>query len=187
MRASSRRRVVRRAALALTAPVLAVLVAVSPAGPAAAAPSDQPGGTSGVLDSEALDRLQQRAAEVQADLQQRQTEVAAARQALTEAEAAVEAARSSVAEAEGELARHRTVVAAYASAVYRDGGALTPSPSCSPVATPATSSPHWAGSRRSTRTPPRSSVQPSGSDGPRRPSGWSPTPRWPTHRGVPTG
>ncbi len=126
MRASSRRRVVRRAALALTAPVLAVLVAVSPAGPAAAAPSDQPGGTSGVLDSEALDRLQQRAAEVQADLQQRQTEVAAARQALTEAEAAVEAARSSVAEAEGELARHRTVVAAYASAVYRDGGALTP-------------------------------------------------------------
>ena len=126
MRASSRRRVVRRAALALTAPVLAVLVAVSPAGPAAAAPSDQPGGTSGVLDSEALDRLQQRAAEVQADLQQRQTEVAAARQALTEAEAAVEAARSSVAEAEGELARSRTVVAEYASAVYRDGGALDP-------------------------------------------------------------
>ena len=38
-------------------------------GPAAADPSDQPGGTSGVLDSRALDELQQRAAEVQAGLQ----------------------------------------------------------------------------------------------------------------------
>jgi cell wall-associated NlpC family hydrolase len=126
MRARSRRRALRRAALALAAPVLAVLVAVPQAGPAAAAPSDQPGGTSGVLDSEALDRLQQRAAEVQADLQRRQTEVAAARQALSEAEGRVEAARATVDDAETELAGYQTVVARYASAVYRDGGALSP-------------------------------------------------------------
>ncbi len=126
MRARSRRRALRRAALALAAPVLAVLVAVPQADPAAAAPSDQPGGTSGVLDSEALDRLQQRAAEVQADLQRRQTEVAAARQALSEAEGRVEAARATVDDAETELAGYQTVVARYASAVYRDGGALSP-------------------------------------------------------------
>ncbi|MGR7028042.1 NlpC/P60 family protein [Geodermatophilus sp. URMC 62] len=130
MRARSRRRVLRRAALAVAAPVPAVpfvvLLVVAPAGPAAAAPSDQPGSTSGVLDSEALDRLQQRAAEVQADLQRRQAEVAGARQALTGAQAAVAAAQAAVDAAEDELARLRTVVAEYASAVYRDGGALTP-------------------------------------------------------------
>ncbi len=126
MCARSWRRALRRAALALAAPVLAVLVAVPQADPAAAAPSDQPGGTSGVLDSEALDRLQQRAAEVQADLQRRQTEVAAARQALSEAEGRVEAARATVDDAETELAGYQTVVARYASAVYRDGGALSP-------------------------------------------------------------
>ncbi len=124
MRAFSRRRA-RRSAVALAA-VTAALVVLAPAGPAAAAPSDQPGGTSGVLDSEALDRLQQRAAEVQADLQQRQTEVEAAQRALGEAQAAVDAARALVEAAEGELARYRDDVARYASAVYRDGGALTP-------------------------------------------------------------
>ncbi len=122
MRACSR----RRRAASLVAAAAAVLVALAPAGPAAAAPSDQPGGTSGVLDSEALDRLQERAAEVQADLRQRQTEVAAAQRALAEAEAAVGTARTAVADAEGELARHQDVVARYAAAVYRDGGALTP-------------------------------------------------------------
>ena len=126
MRACSPWRARRGAASLLVAAAAAVLVALPLAGPAAAVPSDQPGGTSGVLDSEALDRLQQRAAEVQADLQQRQTEVAAAQQALAAAQADVDAARAVVADAEGELARHRDVVARYASAAYRDGGALTP-------------------------------------------------------------
>ncbi|MGY1785723.1 D-alanyl-D-alanine carboxypeptidase family protein [Geodermatophilus sp. SYSU D00698] len=122
MRARSLGRTRRGVVSVLVAAVAAVLLAA----PAAAAPSDQPGGTSGVLDSEALDRLQRRAAEVQADLQQRQTEVAAARQQLADAQADVDAARATVDAAEGELAQHRSVVARYASAVYRDGGALTP-------------------------------------------------------------
>ncbi|MBM7804850.1 cell wall-associated NlpC family hydrolase [Geodermatophilus bullaregiensis] len=126
MRSRSRPAAPGRAAALVLAGAAALLVAVPLAGPAAAAPSDQPGGTSGVLDSEALDRLQQRAAEVQADLQRRQTEVAAARQALTDAEAEVEAARTAVDDAEAELARYRTVVAQYAAAAYRDGGSLTP-------------------------------------------------------------
>ncbi|PRY50473.1 septal ring factor EnvC (AmiA/AmiB activator) [Geodermatophilus tzadiensis] len=111
---------------AAVAVLAAVLLAALLAGPAAAAPSDQPGGTSGVLESEALDRLQQRAAEVQADLQQREAEVAAARDALAAAQADVEAARAVVADAEGTLARYQDVVADYAAAVYRDGGAPTP-------------------------------------------------------------
>ncbi|SNS07684.1 N-terminal domain of peptidoglycan hydrolase CwlO-containing protein [Geodermatophilus saharensis] len=125
MRLWSRSRTLRRAApLALV--TAAVLVALPLAGPAAATPSDQPGGTSGVLDSEALDRLQQRAAEVQADLRQRQTEVAAAQQALADAQADVDAARAAVTAAEEELARHQDDVARYASAAYRDGGTLSP-------------------------------------------------------------
>jgi cell wall-associated NlpC family hydrolase len=111
---------------ALLAVLLAVLLVVPPPGPAAAAPSDQPGGTSGVLDSEALDQLQQRAAEVQDDLQALQGEVAAARDAQAEAEAAVAEAESVLGDAEGELAVHQQAVARYASAIYRDGGALTP-------------------------------------------------------------
>jgi cell wall-associated NlpC family hydrolase len=93
---------------------------------AAAAPSDQPGGTSGVLDSRALDQLQQRAAEVQSGLQAQQGEVAAARDALTEAEQAVADAQKVFDDAQGELAGYQKVVARYASALYRDGGALTP-------------------------------------------------------------
>jgi cell wall-associated NlpC family hydrolase len=110
---------------ALTAlPVLAA-VAIA-AQPAAAAPSDQPGGTSAVLDSRALDALQQRAAEVQSGLQEQQSEVTAARQELTEAEGAVAEAQAVASDAEGQLAVHQAEVAAYAAAVYRDGGALTP-------------------------------------------------------------
>ena len=96
------------------------------AGPASAAPSDQPGGTSGVLDSRALDELQRRAAEVQTGLQAQQAEVAAARETMAEAEAAVAAAQSVVDAADGELADHQRVVADYAAAIYRDGGAITP-------------------------------------------------------------
>jgi cell wall-associated NlpC family hydrolase len=101
-------------------------VLVSPVAPAAADPSDQPGGTTAILESEALDRLQQRAAEVQAGLQEQQDDVVAAREALDQAEADVAEAQEVVAAAEEELAGYQDVVAEYAAAVYRDGGALTP-------------------------------------------------------------
>jgi cell wall-associated NlpC family hydrolase len=110
----------------LLATLVAVTLAVPLAGTAAASPSDQPGGTSGVLDSTALDQLQQRAADVQTDLKKQQIEVTAARKALAEAQAAVAAAQKAVSAAEGQLAAHQEVVADYASAVYRDGGSLTP-------------------------------------------------------------
>jgi cell wall-associated NlpC family hydrolase len=109
--------------------VLAAAVAVlvlSGGGPALADPSDQPGGTSGVLDSRALDQLQQRAAEVQTGLQAQQGEVTAARDALAQAEQAVADAQKVVDDAQGELAGYQQAVAGYASALYRDGGALTP-------------------------------------------------------------
>ena len=96
------------------------------AAPAAADPSDQPGGTSGVLSSSALDQLQQQAAEVQSGLQEQQVEVVAAREALAEAEKAVADAEAVLDDAEGELAVYQEAVAGYASAIYRDGGAVTP-------------------------------------------------------------
>ena len=59
--------------------------------------------------AEALDELQQRAAEVQAGLQAQQVEVAAARDALTAAEQAVAEAQAVLADAEGELAAYQEV------------------------------------------------------------------------------
>jgi cell wall-associated NlpC family hydrolase len=110
-----------------TSLVIAGAVAVlAGAGPAAADPSDQPGGTSGVLDSRALDELQQRAAEVQKGLQAQQGEVVAARDAMTQAEQAVADAQKVVDDAQSQLAGYQQVVAGYASALYRDGGSLTP-------------------------------------------------------------
>jgi cell wall-associated NlpC family hydrolase len=114
------------AARAVVVSFTVAALAVAGAGPALADPSDQPGGTSGVLDSKALDELQKRAAEVQTGLQAQQSEVTSAQQALTAAEAAVADAQAVVDDAEGELAGYQDVVAHYASAVYRDGGALTP-------------------------------------------------------------
>jgi cell wall-associated NlpC family hydrolase len=111
---------------AVLASLTAVAIAVALAGPAGAAPSDQPGGTTGVLDSRALDRLQERAAEVQAGLKEQEAEVAAAREALTEAEGDVAAAEAVLDDAEGELSVHQQVVAGYARAIYRDGGAISP-------------------------------------------------------------
>jgi cell wall-associated NlpC family hydrolase len=111
---------------AARAAVAVLAIVVVGAGHAAAAPSDQPGGTSGVLDSRALDELQRRAAEVQSGLQAQQGEVAAAREGLTRAEQAVTDAQAVFDDAEGELATYQDVVADYASALYRDGGALTP-------------------------------------------------------------
>ncbi|MGY1741015.1 MULTISPECIES: NlpC/P60 family protein [unclassified Blastococcus] len=112
--------------LAAVAATAVVGLAGPLAAPAAADPSDQPGGTSGVLDSEALDELQRRAADVQADLLARQGEVVAAQEALTAARDAAAQAEAEVAGVEEELAGYQDVVAEYASAVYRDGGALTP-------------------------------------------------------------
>ncbi|RZU31285.1 M15 family metallopeptidase [Blastococcus saxobsidens] len=112
----------RAGAVALAALVLAL----APSSSVGAAPSDQPGGTSGVLDSRALDRLQQRAAEVQEDLRAQQEDVVAAREAQAEARRAVEEAQALLADAQGELAVHQRQVATYAAAVYRDRGALTP-------------------------------------------------------------
>ncbi|SEP16904.1 NlpC/P60 family protein [Trujillonella endophytica] len=114
----------RRPSILLVAAAAATVVGL--AGPAAADPSDQPGGTTGVLDSDALDELQRRAAEVQADLLARQGDVVAAQEALTAARDAADQAAAQVADVEGELADHQAVVAEYASALYRDGGGLTP-------------------------------------------------------------
>jgi cell wall-associated NlpC family hydrolase len=110
----------------LVTAVAVAAVVLGTAGPASAEPSDQPGGTSAVLDSRALDELQRRAAEVQTGLQAQQAEVTAAREALTVAEQAVAEAEAVLSDAEGELAVHQRAVASYASAVYRDGGSLTP-------------------------------------------------------------
>jgi cell wall-associated NlpC family hydrolase len=110
----------------VVAVAMALATSVALAGPASADPSDQPGGTTAVLDSEALDRLQQRAAEVQTGLREQETEVRAAREALAEAEQAVADAEAVLEDAESELAGYQEVVAGYARAVYRDGGALTP-------------------------------------------------------------
>jgi cell wall-associated NlpC family hydrolase len=96
------------------------------AGPAAAEPSDQPGGTTAVLRSDALDRLQRRAAEVQEELRAQQVQVTEARRALDEAEAAVEDAASALSDADREWAQHQDVVVGYARVVYRDSGALNP-------------------------------------------------------------
>src|SRR4051812_46224449 len=59
------------AACALLAGLVAIVLAVVLAEPAFADPSDQPGGTSGVLDSQALDKLQKRATPGQGGLQAR--------------------------------------------------------------------------------------------------------------------
>ena len=104
----------------------AIALVLTAGTPAVAEPSDQPGGTSGVLDSRALDELQRRAAEVQTGLQAQQGEVTAAREALAQAEQVVAAAQQVVDGAQGELAGYQRIVAGYASAIYRDGGALTP-------------------------------------------------------------
>ncbi|MGY1827150.1 MULTISPECIES: D-alanyl-D-alanine carboxypeptidase family protein [unclassified Blastococcus] len=112
----------RRVALATLAACALVLL---PGAPVAAAPSDQPGGTSGVLESRDLDHLQRRAAEVQDDLRARQAEVVAAREALAEAQRSVDEAKAVLDDAQGVLAGHQREVAGYAAAVYRDGGSVT--------------------------------------------------------------
>lgn len=122
----ARRRTRGRLPGLLAAVLTGVLCWVPLAGPAAAAPSDQPGGTTGVLDSRALDQLQAQAAQVQANLQQRQAQVQQAQQELATAQAAVDAAKAQLTGTETELAQRQQLVASYASAAYMDGGSLTP-------------------------------------------------------------
>src|SRR3954453_2150531 len=107
-------------------PVVVLAAVLALAAPALAEPSDQRGGTSGVLDSSALDELQQRAAEVQKGLQRRQAEIAAAQQDLAAAQQQVDAARAAFDQTQGVLAERQAVVAQYAAAAYRDGGTVDP-------------------------------------------------------------
>src|SRR5689334_20450512 len=106
--------------------VVATVLALAVPAPALADPSDQPGGTSGVLDSSALDDLQKRAAEVQTGLQRRQAEIADAQKDLTAAQQQVDAAKAAFEQTQGVLAERQQVVAQYAAAAYRDGGTLDP-------------------------------------------------------------
>ncbi len=105
--------------------VTGLLLTAVGAGPASAAPSDQPGGTTAVLDSAELTALQDQAADVQDDLQQRQSEVDAAQQQLADAQQTAAGAAAAVADADADLAQQRVAVSRYAAAVYRDGGAPT--------------------------------------------------------------
>src|SRR5688572_6076205 len=85
------------AVAALSVGAAALAVVLLPAGPAAADPSDRPAGSASLLDSPELDELQRRAAEVQADLQERQARV-------VEARAALDAAQQAAAQAEADIA-----------------------------------------------------------------------------------
>jgi cell wall-associated NlpC family hydrolase len=115
-----RRRAPTRPALVLG--VALVLAGSVLPGVALAAPSDQPGGTTGVLDSAALETLQQEAAAVQADLQQRQAQVSEATAQQDAARAAADAASAALTDADGELAERQAQVARYADALFRDRG-----------------------------------------------------------------
>jgi peptidoglycan hydrolase CwlO-like protein len=114
----------RRVAVVIAGAVVGAVLSCS--GPAAADPSDQPGGTSGVLDSRALDELQKRAAEVQTGLQAQQGQVVAARDAMTRAQQDVAAAQKVADDARAQLAGYQQAVAGYAWALYREGGGITP-------------------------------------------------------------
>ena len=117
----------RRSACRLSRQLAAAMAVATGAAPRRPHPATSPAGPPAVLDSRALDELQQRAAEVQAGLQEQQGEVVAAREALTAAEQAVADAEAVALRRRGRSwPRYREVVASYASAVYRDGGALTP-------------------------------------------------------------
>ena len=111
----------RRGSLAVAVVAALLLVPV----PALAAPGDRPAGPASLLDSPELDDLQRRAAEVQADLQERQARVVEARAALDAARQAAAQAEADIAAADAELARTRAEVARLASAVYRDAGEVT--------------------------------------------------------------
>ena len=116
----------RRAVASLSGGVVALAVVLLPVAPAGADPTGPAVATASLLDSPELDELQRRAADVQADLQERQSRIAAARAALAAAEAAATQAEADIVAADAELARARAEVARHASAVYRDAGEVTP-------------------------------------------------------------
>lgn len=119
----SRRR--RRRQLVIVGIVVFAMLAAALASVVAAFadPSDQPGGTSAVLDTPELDALQQRAGEIQGQLQDRQAAVADVLSRLDEARAKALAAQTARREADVALAAQQHAIGGYASAIYRDGSA----------------------------------------------------------------
>ena len=115
-----------RVVAALSLGVVALAVVLLPTAHAGADPTGSGVATASLLDSPELDELQRRAAGVQADLQERQSRVLAAREALAAAEAAAAQAEADIVAADADLARARAEVARHASAVYRDAGEVTP-------------------------------------------------------------
>ncbi len=88
MHSLSRWRPRSRPVAALSLGVVALAVVLLPTTHAGADPTGSGVATASLLDSPELDQLQRRAAGVQADLQERQSRVLAAREALAAAEAA---------------------------------------------------------------------------------------------------
>src|SRR5918998_1717096 len=115
-----------RVVAALSLGVVALAVVLLPTAHAGADPTGSGVATASLLDSPELDELQRRAAGVQAELQERQSRVRAAREALAAAEAAAAQAEADIVAADADLARARAEVARHASAVYRDAGEVTP-------------------------------------------------------------
>jgi len=102
---------------AMLASTLAAVVA------AFADPSAQPGGTSAVLDTPELDALQERAGQIQGQLQDRQAAVADILSRLESAREQALEAQTARREADVGLAARQHAIAGYASAIYRDGSA----------------------------------------------------------------
>src|SRR3712207_6958938 len=96
-----------RVVAALSLGVVALAVVLLPTAHAGADPTGPGVVTASLLDSPELDELQQRAAGVQADLQERQARVLAAREALAAAEAAAAQAEADIVAADADLARAR--------------------------------------------------------------------------------
>jgi len=119
----SRRR--RRQLTVIAAIVVFALLASALAGVVAAfaEPSDQPGSTSAVLDTPELDALQERARQVQGELQRRQADVAEVLARLESARTTAAAARVARVDADRGLAAQQQAIAGYSSAIYRDGSA----------------------------------------------------------------
>lgn len=115
----------RRQRLVIVGLVVFAMLASALAGVVAALadPSDQPGGTSAVLDTPELDALQARAGQIQGELQNRQAAVADILSRLDVARADAVAAQSARRQADAGLAAQQQEIAGYASAIYRGGSA----------------------------------------------------------------
>lgn len=122
---TDRRRRRQRQRLIIVAVIVFAMLAAALAGvvSAFADPSDQPGGTSAVLDTPELDALQERATQIQGELQNRQAAVADVASRLEGARSVALEAQTARREAEIGLTAAQRVIAGYASAIYRDGSA----------------------------------------------------------------